>query len=90
MPTLEQRLDRLEAAHRALHARHEGLMIVCRVMLPFIDAPQAVKQKMMLLAYDALTQHMEKTGCDDEFQQVAREAIDEIANTVLVDSKLDA
>jgi hypothetical protein len=85
MPTLEQRLDRLEAAHRALGARHEGLMMVCRVMLPFIVLSQDVKKRQMLLAYDALTAHMESKGHDEEYQRAARAAIDELSNTILTE-----
>ncbi len=85
--SIEKRLEALESAHRALHARHEALMIGCRVLLPFINIPQDAKKLLLLAANEALTEHMDLNGLDDEFQRIARKAIDELAATLM--SKVD-
>ncbi len=82
--SLTKRLNALEQAHRAMHARHEALIMVCRVMLPLISAPAVLKQRLLTGAYDALNDHMQKAGFDEEFQQSARAAVDEISHTILL------
>lgn len=79
---LDQRLEQLVDAHRALAARHEGLMMSCRVLLPLIQIAPSLKQRLMTSAYDALTMHMDAANFDDEFQQTARTAIDEVFSTI--------
>jgi hypothetical protein len=81
--SLEDRLAALEDAHRALHARHEGLMMATRVMMPFMCARPTDLRKLSVLAYDALNEHMEKNGLDEPFQQVAREAVHEVFGPAL-------
>jgi hypothetical protein len=76
--SLEKRLAALEEAHRALHARHEALMMATRVILPFMCARPTDIRKMSVLAYDALNEHMEKNELDEPFQLVAREAMHEV------------
>ncbi len=83
MKKLENRLALLETAHRALHARHEALMMVCRSMLPLIKAHPTDIRQMSVISYDVLSQHMDKHSLDDAFQQVAREAIDELFRPIL-------
>jgi len=79
---LDERLEQLVDAHRALAARHEGLMMSCRVLLPLIQIGQSTKLRLMTSAYDALTMHMDAANFDDEFQQTARTAIDEVFSTI--------
>jgi hypothetical protein len=81
--SLEERLTALEDAHRALHARHEGLMMATRVMLPLICARPTDIRRMSVLAYDALNEHMEKNELDEPFQQVALEALHEVFGPAL-------
>lgn len=79
---LDERLEQLVDAHRAVAARHEGLMMSCRVLLPLIKIDQSTKQRLMTGAYDALTMHMDAANFDDEFQKTARTAIDEVFSTI--------
>jgi len=79
---LEERLEQLVDAHRTLAARHEGLMMSCRSLLPLIQIDQSTKQRLMTGAYDALTMHMDAANFDDEFQKCARTAIDEVFSTI--------
>lgn len=79
---IETRLETLAQAHRVLAARNESLIMCCRIMFPFIKIDAGLKQRLMTSAYDALTQHMEKANFDDEFQAIARAAIDEIFSTL--------
>jgi hypothetical protein len=80
--SLEKRLAALEDAHRALHARHEALAMSSRVLLPLLSIDPASKKRLMTIAYDALTEHMDNANMDDEFQQIARGAIDEIFSAI--------
>jgi len=79
---LDKRLEQLVDAHRTLAARHEGLMMSCRSLLPLIQIDQSTKQRLMTGAYDALTMHMDAANFDDEFQKCARTAIDEVFSTI--------
>lgn len=83
MSTTKNRIANLEAAHRALHARHEALMMICRCMLPLIKADPADIKQMSVISYDALSQHMDTHSFDDAFQQVARVSIDELFRPIL-------
>jgi recombinational DNA repair protein (RecF pathway) len=82
--TLTQRIARLEDAHRALHARHEALAIMCRMMLPLISASPSVKHELTTRAYDVMNELMEQHALDAEFQAHARKAMDELTKSVLV------
>jgi len=82
LEALDERLEQLVDAHRALAARHEGLMMSCRSLLPLIQIDQSTKQRLMTGAYDALTMHMDAANFDDEFQKTARTAIDEVFSTI--------
>ncbi len=79
-----QRINQLEAAHRALHAQFEGLFVACFVMLPLINETQDVKRKLLTSAVDALNERMESNGYDDAFQKDARAAIDALSDVILL------
>lgn len=81
---IEARINALELAHRALHARHEGLMMVCRVMLPLINVHLSLKQRMSITAYDAMAEHMSKRGFDSDFQQKTQAAVEELTAVILI------
>jgi len=88
--TLEDRIDRLEDAHRALAAQHTALMQVCRVMLPLIAADPAMVSRMLLAAYDSSNEHMDTDGMDDEYQALLREAIDLLSEPILAAANIRA
>lgn len=76
---IEDRLDELEDAHRALSAQHTALMAVCKMMLPLINAdPGTVRQKLTTL-YDTLGALMQEHGQDEEFQAMVRNSIDNLS-----------
>ncbi len=81
---LAKRVNELEVAHRALHARLEGLFMASFVMLPLINETQAVKRRLLTSALDALNDHMESRGLDDVFQADARAAIDALTDVILL------
>lgn len=76
--TNTQRIALLETAHRAMHARLEATVMACRVMVPLMPGTHSIKQMLMTTAYDALNAHMERANFDQEFQQDARLAFDEL------------
>lgn len=79
-----ERLERLESAHRALAARHEALMVISRMFLPFINVSPSSKQQLTTKAYDVINELMEAHGHDIEYQELVREAIDELSKTILI------
>lgn len=79
---LEARIEAIAEAHRFSAARCEGIIMCCRVIFPLIKIDSAVKQRMMTIAYDALSAHMDKLNFDDDFAATAREAIDEVFSSV--------
>lgn len=82
---LAKRIDTLENAHRALHARHEALAIMCRMLFPLVNANPCVKQQLTTRAYDLLNDLMEANAFDDEWQALVRKAMDELTKTILAD-----
>lgn len=78
------RINQIEKAHRALHARVEGLFMACFVMLPLINETQAVKCRLLTTAVDALNEHMHSKGYDDAFQADARASIDALTDVILL------
>lgn len=83
--TNKDRIERLENAHRALHARHEALMLMCRMLFPLVKSDHALKQQITTLAYDVLSDLMHERGFDDAFQEDVRSAMDELTQTILAD-----
>jgi hypothetical protein len=83
--TTKERLDRLENAHRGLHARHEALMVMCRMLFPLVKADPALKQQITTRAYDVLNELMDEHGFDDEFQEDVRSAMDQLTKSILSD-----
>ena len=79
-----ERLEKLEGAHRALAARHEALMIVSRMFLPFINVSPSSKQQLTTKAYDVMNDLMEEHDFDDEYQEMIRASIDELTQTILI------
>lgn len=75
-----ERLDALEAAHRALAARSEALFQVCKVTLPIALASNPhMARRLLTVCYDATNDHMDRLGWDDDLQTQLREALDELS-----------
>lgn len=80
---LEERLDRLEEAHRALAAQHTALQLTCRMMLPLIAAdPQTVRVRL-LAAHGTNNDMMEQHRFDPEYQQDVRHWLDVLSGEIL-------
>lgn len=79
----EQRLDRLEDAHRALAAQHTALLQVCRAMLPLIPANHALARMVLVVARDTTIEHMDTSNMDPAYQAMQREAFDLLLNPIL-------
>lgn len=80
---LKERIERLEDAHRALHAQHLALDTIARLMLPLIDADPASLRGMLLVAYDTSSALMQEHGHDAEFQAAVRHHIDILSSAIL-------
>lgn len=82
---IEQRLDALEDAHRALAARNEALLQICKVILPIAAySNQPMVRRLLTSCYDITTDHMNNHGMDDDYQTMVRETMDEISNVLLL------
>ena len=81
---IEERIDELQDAHRALAAQHTALMAICRVMLPLISGDSATVRRLLLSAYDIYSEHMEDADQDDEYQADVRAGIDLLSRAILV------
>lgn len=81
---IEQRLERLEDAHRALAAQHTALMSICRVIMPLIEADPTTVKRLLTTAYDAYGEHMSNSGQDAEYQADVRAGIDLLSKPILV------
>lgn len=73
--TIEERLNQLEDAHRALAAQHTALLETCKYMLPLIPADPAVLRSSLVALYDSSNQRM-ADGYDEEFQRDVRQWVD--------------
>src|SRR5574343_295499 len=81
---LERRIAALENAHRALAARNEALMQICKVMLPIsLNGQQAMASRLLTSCYDITGEHMDKHNWDAEMQGMVRAAMDEISDVLL-------
>jgi hypothetical protein len=80
---IEERMDLIEEAYRALLAKHLALSHVCAGMLPLISISTGDIQRSLLHAYDGLNSNMDKLGMDEHMQQSAREVIDAFSKTIL-------
>jgi hypothetical protein len=81
---LEQRITELEAAHRALAARNEALIQICKVILPIsLNGQHAMASRLLTSCYDITGEHMDKAKWDDDMQQMVRAAMDEISRAIL-------
>jgi len=88
--TIEERLNQLEDAHRALAAQHTALLETCKYMLPLINADPGVMRTTLLALYDGSNQHMSHAGHDAEFQRGVREWLDVLSAAILaVEDKRD-
>ena len=85
---LEERMAAIEHAHRVLAARHEALFQICKVMLPIALSPNAkMVSRLLTSCYDITSDHMDKHGMDDEYQEMVRAEMDELAKIlILVDT----
>lgn len=81
---LNERLTRLEDAHRALAAEHIALDIISSAMLPLIDVDPALLRVMFLTIYDTMTELMQEHAHDDEFQADVRRRLDMLSSAILV------
>lgn len=79
---IEQRLDQLENAHRALAAQHLALLTVCRVMLPLIDANFSLLRELLQTVHDTNTALMDEHGHDHEFQAQVQHWIDVLSSEI--------
>lgn len=80
---IEQRIKRLEDAHRALAAQHTALMAICRVILPLIETDPALVKHQLVTAYDIYSEHMDNSGQDAEYQADVRAGIDLLSKPIL-------
>lgn len=82
---LEQRLNTLEDAHRALAARNEALFQICRVILPIaVSSNQTMARRLLTSCYDTINEHMTNSGQDNEYQTMVRAAMDMLSRAILV------
>lgn len=81
--SLIKRVEQLEKAHRALHARHEALTIITGKFLPLIRVSLSLKHLKAIKAYDEISALMDAHGHDAEFQEMVRESIDELTAMIL-------
>lgn len=80
---LEEHIDRLTEAYRALSAQHTALMAVCRVMLPLISTTPEMRLRLLTSAYDIYSAHMQADWQDDEYQRLVRETIDLVSASII-------
>lgn len=81
--TIEERLDALEDAHRALSAQHTALLNICRVIFPVIPIPSELARSQLTLVYDMNNRQMEEHGFDDEYSDAVRRWIDVLSSAIL-------
>lgn len=84
--TIEDRLDQLEDAHRALAAQHTALLETCKYMLPLIQADPATLRSTLVAIYDSSNQHM-ADGYDADFRRDVRLWIDALSAAIAVGHK---
>lgn len=88
--TIEERLDQLEDAHRALAAEHTALLEICKIMLPLIQPDLVRLRGVLTITHDTLSELMQAHGQDTEYQADVRRAFDVLAARILgVASKCD-
>lgn len=80
---IEERLEKIEEAHRALVANHTALFLVCKAMLPLIPVPSETVDRLLTAAGNELYQ----PDWDAEFQSDARAAWAELAEVIMVTRK---
>lgn len=81
--SIEERLNKLEDAHRSLAAQSDALIAIVRVMLPLIPANPAMVRRVLTGAYDITGEHMDKHCMDDEYQCDVRHWIDVFSGAIL-------
>lgn len=81
---LKQRVSELEDAHRALAARNEALIQICKVMLPIsLFQHEQMVRRLLTSCYDITGEHMGKAEWDDDMQKMVRTTMDEISSAIL-------
>lgn len=80
---IDEEIEALTNAHRALAARHEALFQVCKVMFAMINADCALKERLLTTVYDATSDHMDTANFDADYQERVRAAIDELGAVIL-------
>lgn len=82
---LDERMEAIEHAHRALNARHEALFQICKVMLPIALSSNAkMVRRLLTSCYDITSEHMDKHGMDEEYQSMVRAEMDELAKVLIL------
>jgi hypothetical protein len=81
--TIEDRLEQLEEAHRALAAEHTALLEICKIMLPLIPADPVRLGGMLTITHDTISSLMQERGIDAEYQSAVRKAFDILSARIL-------
>lgn len=68
---IEQHLEALTDAVRAIGAEHMAMRMALRAALGLISAPRNARLSAMTIAHDALADELKTAGSDAEFRQVA-------------------
>ena len=87
---IEDRLEQLIDAHRALLAQHTALMSVCQVMLPLISCDPSVLRRLLLTAYDGSNQAMDEHDHDEEQRAEVNRWLDTLSQLILNSPHKDA
>lgn len=80
---LEQRIERLEDAHRALAAQHLALLGVSRLMLPLMGADPVLLRESLRAVRDTNIALMQEHKHDDEFQADVQHWLDVLSSEIL-------
>jgi len=81
--TNEERIDRLEDAHRALAAQHLALQTTCRILLPLLMTDADLARNALLTAYDLSSLVMDDHQMDESFQRDMRRWLDIFSEDIL-------
>lgn len=84
--TIEDRLEQLEDAHRALAAQHTALLETCKYMLPLIQADPATLRSTLVAIYDSSNRHM-ADSYDADFRRDVRLWIDVLSAAIAAGHK---
>lgn len=80
---IRERLDTLEAAHRALLAQHTALMTICQIILPIVPCDRSILQRLTKAAYEGCAKEMDALGHDAEHQENVLDWIEKLSSILL-------